>query len=536
MENRHNVKEYYELSDKAKDSCLLFVEFSLGCAQGEPRTVYLMYENGEACHISYENDICPIFICPVIEEWHERTEKLKSFPAIETELADEILTPQCWCYYNMGCGNFLFWNKKVDSLFTARTSSFDEGDYYRCWFEVASDIITCTKSSLRKSKIKALWRKLMNISSPEQSFIGEKTSDGWKIYDFVKWGDTTDAKQKTVLRHILSSGNSYDLCTSRLWLRKVDNPQAIVMICDRGFQFLHIGDVKAVDDEGNNSTDDYPNSEIMKVIIDEMKEYVGEHCSVGEYRLGYHQYGNEYHDYRIILDDYVKMTKRLYDESKDQDCFRDYVWALMTAVDEGLYDPFINELCSVIEYISSEKDLLLKFNCCLLIADKMRDNFPGMALKSIDYYKKSLHMVKSLCLSYLDYCVPFEEYENYIFEEIYKIADKYAKCLSEKDSNFYAIVKEFSEITEPYRDKIFWIGRNAYCSGCFERQDPIENLENYVKVKDEVDQKLEMLFADVKKGFGFCHTYWRVKHRMLRDCYGIWWRSVHDMHPANCYD
>jgi hypothetical protein len=40
---------------------------------------------------------------------------------------------------------------------------------------------------------------------------------------------------------------------------------------------------------------------------------------------------------------------------------------------------------------------------------------------------------------------------------------------------------------------------------------------------------MELEAAGVKPGRGYCHQVWRVKKRILKDVYGITWKSLYDL-------
>ena len=595
MNNRHNVKEYTDLSVKAYDSQLLFVEFSNKGAQGEQGTVYLMFENGEVCHLNYLREGYGVLygLCPMIKEWHVRSNKLGRFFSW-VEILNEIVTPPGWAHQNLGCGNHLFVNKKVEDVFFKKTSSFHNPvEYYKNWFGIAKDIIKSMKISQKRFKLKTFWYRLIKVPFSGTLVMEEKAGKLWEIFDFIKWEDTSKTKQKRFLFNILSTDNSCVLCVYSLWLQKVEYPHAVVLIRDEGCQLLLNCNKQKENNEDVIVPDECLNSEIMKMMQGKIKAYIGEQCS----RL----------NYKDVIHDYVRISRRLYYELKDTVCLKDYVWALMTAVDEDDMT-YLDELNCVIGNLPS-KDLLLKFDCSLLIADKMRNHSSSYqidlkeAIKLIGYYEAALVFANP----------PFVDY---ILEEICKIVERYVECfyyfmgwnkdnwrekfwqsyllgdldnltlkMSEIESSyrgktwdkldmmerlhswrfdspkkmkgsyrdiiweiivildslhswgFDSLTQKLNEIS-PYGDKFSWdwIRNNAYCSGYFVRHDPIEYSVEYEKIEDEMEKKVEKLLADEQRGLGFCHIAWRVKHRVLRDCYGIWWRSVKDMHPSDCYE
>ena len=82
-----------------------------------------------------------------------------------------------------------------------------------------------------------------------------------------------------------------------------------------------------------------------------------------------------------------------------------------------------------------------------------------------------------------------------------------------------------------------------------EQFDPIENNPRYIEIADTVDEMAkEAAIEDHKQhfpdvhvspsnfGMGFCHVIWRHKKRILKEQYGIDWKSPAEMNPHIWYD
>lgn len=67
------------------------------------------------------------------------------------------------------------------------------------------------------------------------------------------------------------------------------------------------------------------------------------------------------------------------------------------------------------------------------------------------------------------------------------------------------------------------------------KHDPIEDTPEFQAIKDEVERKV---VARVGKpsGMGYCHKYWYAKAQILREEYGITWRSPAIMNPGVIFD
>ena len=73
----------------------------------------------------------------------------------------------------------------------------------------------------------------------------------------------------------------------------------------------------------------------------------------------------------------------------------------------------------------------------------------------------------------------------------------------------------------------------------FERySDPMEKDPRYAAAIAEVDKRVERKLADdpLNGGLGFCHVVWSLKKQILRDTYGIDWKSLADRFPDTFFD
>ena len=67
------------------------------------------------------------------------------------------------------------------------------------------------------------------------------------------------------------------------------------------------------------------------------------------------------------------------------------------------------------------------------------------------------------------------------------------------------------------------------------KQDPIENTKEYKAIKKELEEKI---VAKIGKNFGmgYCHKYWTAKKEILKDDYGIDWKSPRILNPGVKFD
>ena len=66
--------------------------------------------------------------------------------------------------------------------------------------------------------------------------------------------------------------------------------------------------------------------------------------------------------------------------------------------------------------------------------------------------------------------------------------------------------------------------------------DPIEDTEEFKAIIDDVERELDEMLKDEPKGMGFCHHYWHCKSKLLKEKYGINWRSPSIMNPTVRFD
>ena len=68
------------------------------------------------------------------------------------------------------------------------------------------------------------------------------------------------------------------------------------------------------------------------------------------------------------------------------------------------------------------------------------------------------------------------------------------------------------------------------------KRDPIESTAEYKAVIKDVEKELDRLLKDKPKGMGFCHIYWYEKKKILKEKYGIEWKSPAVMNPGVMFD
>lgn len=68
------------------------------------------------------------------------------------------------------------------------------------------------------------------------------------------------------------------------------------------------------------------------------------------------------------------------------------------------------------------------------------------------------------------------------------------------------------------------------------KHDPIEDTAVYQEVIKDVEKELDELLKDKPRSMGFCHIYWYEKKRILKEKYGIEWKSPALMNPHVRFD
>lgn len=68
------------------------------------------------------------------------------------------------------------------------------------------------------------------------------------------------------------------------------------------------------------------------------------------------------------------------------------------------------------------------------------------------------------------------------------------------------------------------------------KKDPVEYTWKWEDIYYDLEDKLEYRFANAPRHMGFCFKYWSTKQELLREEYGIEWRSPSLMNPHVRFD
>jgi hypothetical protein len=68
------------------------------------------------------------------------------------------------------------------------------------------------------------------------------------------------------------------------------------------------------------------------------------------------------------------------------------------------------------------------------------------------------------------------------------------------------------------------------------RHDPKEDDPKLKKMFEQAKEEADKNLSNHPRGLGFCHTYWSELKRILKEKYGIDWKSPEEMNPGVIFD
>lgn len=101
-------------------------------------------------------------------------------------------------------------------------------------------------------------------------------------------------------------------------------------------------------------------------------------------------------------------------------------------------------------------------------------------------------------------------------------------CENDKEFGFRKAIKDLDKI-------LYYEGKEPPKIGNELNYDPIEDDEAYQRVELDVERKINAELGDARY-MGYCHKYWHVKKRILKEDYGIEWKTPAEMNPLVCFD
>ena len=107
------------------------------------------------------------------------------------------------------------------------------------------------------------------------------------------------------------------------------------------------------------------------------------------------------------------------------------------------------------------------------------------------------------------------------FEEAVFIVRKHPGAVLTRDENGSFFVRlidgEIINRESPHREE-YTIGRIDYIKAA------------------ELEAEAELENSIFRNQVGFCHVFWATQKRILKDKYGIDWKTPAEENPQNCYD
>jgi hypothetical protein len=61
-------------------------------------------------------------------------------------------------------------------------------------------------------------------------------------------------------------------------------------------------------------------------------------------------------------------------------------------------------------------------------------------------------------------------------------------------------------------------------------------LESPKAILEAAERETKQQLAEEVRGLGFCHRFWRMKQQILKEKYGINWKTPAEMNPHIIYD
>lgn len=68
------------------------------------------------------------------------------------------------------------------------------------------------------------------------------------------------------------------------------------------------------------------------------------------------------------------------------------------------------------------------------------------------------------------------------------------------------------------------------------RFDPGENTYEYKIIEKELEELIQKKIGSKRRRFGYCHLYWATKKKILKEKYGIDWKSPAELNPRVKFD
>ena len=67
------------------------------------------------------------------------------------------------------------------------------------------------------------------------------------------------------------------------------------------------------------------------------------------------------------------------------------------------------------------------------------------------------------------------------------------------------------------------------------KTDPVESTEEYKKIEKELDEMIKAKIGE-RMRLGYCYMYWETKKHILKEVFGINWKSPSELNPHVLFD
>ena len=232
-------------------------------------------------------------------------------------------------------------------------------------------------------------------------------------------------------------------------------------------------------------------------------------------------------DFVYFLKRYLYMLSEEYEDSPTLPLAEDYSFTLLLLCEKLIRvdktwecTPLVGKTIALLNDFAKKGDAKTKkwkFETWYGIAEKFADTHR---------YRQALESYAEA----LKYSSAAEEFDA---SDFFYIMMRTAHYLGLKDFGFIVeLIKKYWVDNPPQNIEVF-IGKMHFDNL---RTDMVENTEEYLKIKDELEEKIYQATKHLTRRMGYCFTYWSEKERILKEDYGIEWKSPSVLNPHILFD
>jgi len=129
--------------------------------------------------------------------------------------------------------------------------------------------------------------------------------------------------------------------------------------------------------------------------------------------------------------------------------------------------------------------------------------------------------------------VPFKEWWNEHASQLEAELTR-AQFLHLKIHSFDEICRLLDERKIQYKKS--FANSNARATNVFFNRDPIERDPSFSEQIAQADEMAKLELKEQPRRMGSCHTLWRTKKRILKEQFGIDWKTPAEMNPHVFFD